>query len=87
MATCQAYIQVVPEFSTNYLGDKTRVRKIKPVRLTAGPPRDPLGGTITVKLNLDIDDAAFLPLEPEATVAITAPDVEVNVEVETPEAA
>lgn len=81
MATCTAYLQIEPEFWSTWDG-RPRVHRIKPVRLTAKQPRDPLGGTITVKVNLDIDDAAFLPLEPEATVEIGAGDITVNVTVE-----
>lgn len=81
MARCIAYIQVEPEFYAPPWGPTT-VRGIKPVRLTSKQPREPLGGTVTVKVNLDIDDKAFLPLEPEATVVIDPGDVTVNVTVD-----
>lgn len=50
-------------------GGKT-VYGAKVVGFTLGPPGRPKPGTVTIKVNLKIPDAAFLRLIPEADVDI-----------------
>lgn len=80
MAKTTFYAQVEPEFMTRGWGTdkKTHVRSIKVARITQKRPEKPIGGTVLVKLTLDIPDEAFLPLEPEAVIRVPASLVEVN---------
>jgi hypothetical protein len=63
--TC--YLQVEPTFSN---WDAERLRSITVKRVTQKYPRDPLPGVVVLKINLDIADAAFLPLKPAVDVSI-----------------
>ena len=65
--TC--YLQVEPTFYRWGSGDPT-LREIRVKRVTQSRPRDPIPGSVIVKLTIDIADEAFLPLKPEATVVI-----------------
>lgn len=64
-STC--YLQIEPEWA---YWDRERLIGANVKRVTKKKPTTPLSGCIVVKLNLDIADAAFLPLKPEATVTI-----------------
>lgn len=64
--TC--YLQIEPIFWRGLAED--RVREIRVQRVTQKRPRDPIPGCLIVKLDLDVADAAFLPLRPEATIVI-----------------
>jgi hypothetical protein len=61
------YVQIEPEFFGN---DNPQVRQIKAVGLTQKRPRAQRGGTVMVKLTIEVPDGAFLPLRPEATIVI-----------------
>lgn len=63
--TC--YLQVEPQWA---YWDSERLAGIKVRRVTAKKPESPLPGVVVVKLKLDIDDQAFMPLKPEVTVKI-----------------
>lgn len=63
--TC--YLQVMPEFSRG-----GHLRSASAVRITQGKPHQPIGGALLVKLTLDIDDKAFMPLQPVVEVVIPA---------------
>lgn len=63
--TC--YLQVEPTF----FGRSTpTLRDITVQRVTQKRPKQPLPGSVVVKLTIDIADAAFLPLTPAAVVEI-----------------
>lgn len=63
-----AYLQVEPEF---FAYDSERVRAAKVVRLTQRPPlHNQLGGTVLVKITVDLPEAAFKPLQPQAVVVV-----------------
>lgn len=69
MAKATCYLQVQPEFF-RYLGEQ-KVREARIVRMTQRPPEgNQRGGTVLVKITVDIPDGAFLPLRPEAVVVI-----------------
>lgn len=88
MARTTFYAQVEPEFYTSYGGTKQHLRSIKVARITQKRPGRPVGGTVLVKLTLEIPDQAFLPLEPEAVIKVPASMVEINpimVEAEEPD--
>ncbi len=61
------YLQVEPEWS--YSGEQVRGAKV--VRLTQrAPGGNQIGGTVLVKITLDVAENAFKPLRPEAVVVI-----------------
>lgn len=66
--TTTVYLQVEPRKSIY----SNRINSAAVVAHTLTKPARPKSGTVTVKLNLQIPIAAFLPLEPEATVVIPA---------------
>lgn len=51
-------------------------------KVTAKKPSTP---GVVVKVILDVDDAAFMPLRPVATVTVGVPDVDVNVILDSPD--
>lgn len=65
------YVQIEPEFRRSYYGDDNLVvTSIKAVGITQKRPTKQKPGTVLTKLTLQIPDAAFLPLRPEAIVVI-----------------
>lgn len=73
------YLQVEPHIS-RYSGKPDSMHV---ARTTSSKPKKPLGGTVTVKVTLDIPVEAFMPLEPEATIVIPAAMIQPNpIEVE-----
>lgn len=61
------YLQIEPDWSY----DATMVLGAKVVRCTQRAPKDKqLSGTVLVKITVDLPEAAFLPLIPEAVVTI-----------------
>jgi hypothetical protein len=64
--TC--YLQLTADTWERY--DGARVRSIKVAGLTQQRPRRPAPGAVVVALNLQLPDAAFLPLSPSATVVV-----------------
>jgi hypothetical protein len=64
------YLQVVPRWRKRYSGGDAVLDAIKVERVTDRQPKKPLAGAIVTKLTLDIADAAFLPIRPEAVVTI-----------------
>jgi len=69
--TC--YIQVEPVWAYR---DKNRLNGANVKRVTRKRPDSPIPGSVVVKLSLDIADAAFMPLQPEATVSIAVEHTE-----------
>lgn len=70
MAKSTVYLQIKPSYFTQWSSSKPQVSGMSLVRATATRPRSPVAGTVLVKLTLDIDNAAFLPFEPEAVVHV-----------------
>lgn len=71
MARCTFYVQIEPEFSAYASRDgDPQLRGIKAKRMTQSRPSDPLGGSVLVKLTVEVPDGAFMPLRPEAVVVI-----------------
>jgi hypothetical protein len=54
----------------DYAGLDRGVTRRTPARMTTRRPDRPKGGTVTVKLTLDIPDSAFYPLSPEAVIVV-----------------
>lgn len=67
------YLQVKPTRWSWAGADRPR-RPIegKIERCTTKKPQHPVGGTVLVKLTLDVADEAFMPLEPKVEVKIPA---------------
>lgn len=72
MARTTFYAQVKPTFWNSWGDQRPRVQAINVVKTTQKKPKAQLGGTVMVKLTLDIPDEAFLPLEPEAVIVVPA---------------
>lgn len=66
MAKATFHVQLRPEF-TRY---GRTLRRVVLERATQEKPRKPVGGTLMVKVTLNIPDEAFMPLEPEAEVDV-----------------
>lgn len=62
----QFWLQIEPDF---YGGEDPKIRAIKAVGLTQKRPRQPRNAVL-VKLTVQVPDAAFLPLRPEAVIVI-----------------
>lgn len=78
------YVQVEPEWTrwTDSNGDR-QIYGIKAAGITQRWPNRPRPGTVTVKLTVEIPDAAFLPLRPEAVIVVPEDMTAVNpIEVE-----
>lgn len=78
------FVQIDPTFSTytDMNGERT-LREIRAVAITQKKSSRPRSGTVLVKLIIRIDDAAFLPLRPEAIIVVPANMTQVNpIEVE-----
>lgn len=73
--TATVYLQVVPK--TRRSGDRVIVTDLDIAAMTKNAPSRPTPGSVTVKLNLTLPDAVFLPLSPEVSVEIPAHGVEV----------
>jgi hypothetical protein len=71
MARCTFYVQIEPEWSAYAAknGDPV-LRAIKAKRMTQSRPNDPLGGSVMVKLTVEVPDGAFMPLRPEAVIVV-----------------
>lgn len=80
MAKTTFYVQVEPVWSRwNRPGtDEKSLDSIRAERITKSKPTKPLSGTVTVKLTVDIPDAAFYPLRPEAVVRIPESLLQLN---------
>lgn len=62
-----AYLQVEPEWSYN--GEHVTGAKV--VRLTQrSPGANQRGGTVLVKITVDVPEGAFKPMEPEVVITI-----------------
>lgn len=64
------FAQVEPEWGHAWGDQEKPVRSIKVVGITQKRPAKPKSGTVVVKLAIEIPDAAFYPLRPEATIII-----------------
>lgn len=65
------YLQVAPEVSRYYASDDPNgIRGAKVVNSTQSRARKPQGGTVEVKITVELPKAAFLPLRPEAIVVV-----------------
>jgi hypothetical protein len=89
MAKATFYVQVEPIWSRVIRADGEHyLTSIKAERITKSRPARPLPGSVTVKLTLDIPNAAFYPLRPEVVVVVPDSLVQANpirVEVEDPQ--
>lgn len=73
MARTSFYVQIEPEWYGHSRADGERaLRAIRAERITKKRPLQPLPGTVTIKLTVDVPDEAFYPLRPEAIVTIPA---------------
>lgn len=66
------YVQVEPVWSRwakDEHGEK-QLDSIRAVAITQKQPQRPRGGTLSVKLSIEVPDGAFLPLRPEAVIVI-----------------
>lgn len=65
------YLQVQPEYAT-YLSEShpNYINGAKVINATQSRSKKPKGGTVEVKLTVEIPKAAFLPLRPEAIVIV-----------------
>ena len=79
MARCTFYVQIEPEWSayTDKNGDLV-LRTIKAKRMTQQRPNEPLGGSVMVKLTVEVPDSAFMPLRPEAVIVVPESFVKEN---------
>lgn len=68
--TAEFYVQLEPTWGWARAGDDKPVRTIRAVGITQKRPVRPKSGTVVVKLAVEVPDAAFYPLRPEATVVI-----------------
>ena len=65
------FLQVAPEYAT-WLNEShpNYINGAKVVNATQSRSKKPRGGTVEVKLTVEIPKAAFLPLRPEAIVVV-----------------
>jgi len=82
MAKTTFYVQIEPTFG-RYNWDKDKLTGIKAKSVTQSRPTQAKGrsGSIVVKLTLDIPDAAFMPLAPEAVITVPSEMVSVPIDV------
>lgn len=66
------YVQVAPEFYRGYgaTDSMASVRGAKVTGFTQKKSQNPKGGTIEVKLTIELPKAVFLPLRPEAIIVV-----------------
>lgn len=70
--TATFYVQLEPEFfgwRDPETGER-RVGSVKAVGITQKRPSKPKQGSVVVKLSVELPEAAFLPLRPEAVIRI-----------------
>lgn len=81
MARSTFYVQLEPEFR------RERLVSVKAKAVTLGRPTYPRGrgGTVAIKMTVEIPDAAFYPLQPEAIIEVPLDEtLPLRVEVESP---
>lgn len=80
------YVQVEPVWGW---GSDPPVVGAKAARLTQAKPNRPMPGTVLVKLTIQVPDASFKPLSPEAVVVIpedmAVANLPIHAEAEDPE--
>lgn len=64
----ECYAQVEPIWGYGSAGLARSLRGASVVRLTQSHPRQPIGGTVLVKLTVRLPRSAFLPLSPAPVV-------------------
>lgn len=65
------FLQVAPEVATYLSEDHPRyIQGAKVVQATQSRSKKPRGGTVEVKLTIELPRATFLPLRPEAVVVV-----------------
>ena len=64
--SCYAQVEPIWRYSDRTLAKSLRGASV--VRLTQSHPRQPIGGTVLVKLSLRLPRDAFLPLQPAMLV-------------------
>lgn len=67
----------------HWVSSEPTVKGFRVVKTTKRMPKNATG--VVVQLELDVPDAAFLPLRPVAAIVIETGDVDVQVAVEPPE--
>ena len=58
-----AYLQIVPKFDRG-----GRLVGIRPCKVSTKSPTEPVAGAMTLKLNIEIPDKAFRPIQVEIQV-------------------
>lgn len=71
-----AYLQIAPNFSPG-----GKLKGVAAKRVSTKHPREPLPGAITLKLNIEIPDAAFTPVDVDINVPMEALDPSANVKI------
>jgi hypothetical protein len=77
MAKQTVYVQLKPKFadwrkhpqSHPYAG-KPVIDSLTPIAITKTAPTEPRAGCVVLELELEIDDGAFYPLQPKASVVV-----------------
>lgn len=62
-----AYLQIVPRFNRS-----GKLTGISAKRVASKQPMDPLAGAVTLKLNIEIPDKAFTPINVDIDVPLEA---------------
>lgn len=65
-ASCYAQVEPIWRYSDRSLAKSLQGASV--VRLTQSHPRQPIGGTVLVKLSLRLPRNAFLPLRPATAI-------------------
>lgn len=75
----EAWLQVEPKFGPSWSARKDqRVQGAKIARMTSQRPTKPVGGTVLVRVLLDVPASVFEPIV-EARIAVDAAETEVTV--------
>jgi hypothetical protein len=75
-ATC--FLQLVPKTRRrpSYYGGDVEVVGLEVARMTKTQPDKPIAGAVTVRANITIPDAVFLPLTPTVDIDLPAQGVD-----------
>jgi hypothetical protein len=66
--TATTYLQIEAEAYERY--GETFIREISVVNATQRRPKKPRPGAVVVRLEVEVPDGAFLPLQPQAKVVV-----------------
>ena len=62
-----AYLQIAPKFSTS-----GKLLGVTAKRVSTNHPKEPMSGAVTLKLNIEIPDEAFKPVDVDIDVPMEA---------------